>query len=143
MTFSATIKSVFRAYLCTLLLAGCDGYSSGSIAARCERRIEATVDPVALQSWAMNLLATYSIVKTNYGGPFAPYPGLKNIWEDAPPSVCILGGDTQGEEFVCVIWGAAAGRWGLSIGKPAFVPSMPARGGRMWKPGIYFWRDPH
>src|SRR5438477_2038860 len=65
------------------------------IAAKCERRIEATVDPASLQAWAERLLREYSSAKTNYGGHFPPLPVLKNIWDKAPPTVCILGGDDQ------------------------------------------------
>ena len=139
---SADSANLFAVCFAALVVSGC-GYSPSHMASQCERRVEASVDPVALQTWATNLLDQYSVTKTNYGGPFPLYPPLRNIWDKGSPNVGILGGDTQGEEFVCVIWGAAAGHWGLSIGKPRFVPSIAERRGRMWKPGIYFWRDFH
>jgi hypothetical protein len=142
MSLATAAKSLLAIWVAALLVTGC-GHSPSRMASDCERRVEARVDPVAVQAWATNLLDQYSITKTNYGGPFPLYPPLRNIWDQAPPSVAILGGDTQGEEFVCVIWGSAAGHWGLSIGKPGFAPSIPQRGGRVWKPGIYFWRDFH
>jgi hypothetical protein len=135
-------KFFIAIWFAALLATGC-GQTPSRMASDCERRVETRVDPVALQAWATNLLDQYSITKTNYGGPFPLYPPLKKIWDQAPPTVGILGGDTQGGEFVCVIWGSAAGHWGLSIGKPSFVPSIPQRAGRMWKTGIYFWRDFH
>jgi|SRR5208337_3539402 len=142
MNGASSVKFLTAICSAGFLVSGC-GYSPSWVAGQCERRVEASVDSHALQDWATNLLNQYSITKTNYGGPFPLYPPLKNIWDQAPPTVGLLGGDTQGEEFVCVIWGAAAGHWGLSIGRPSFVPSIPERGGRMWKPGIYFWRDFH
>ena len=139
---SALLKVLLGSGVAGLLITGCY-YDVNYIAGRCERRVEKTVDPAALQVWATNLLDHYAITKTNYGGPFPAFPALKHIWDEAPPSVCILGGDNQGEEFVCVIWGSAAGHWGMSIGKLSFIPVIPERGGRMWKSGVYFWRDPH
>ena len=113
------------------------------IAAKCERRVEASIDPATLRSWATNLLARYPAAKTNYGGPFPAMPGLKKIWEKSGPSVSILGGDAYEEEFVFVAWGAAAGHCGLSIGSPSFKPYIPEHGSRMWKPSVYFWRNFH
>jgi hypothetical protein len=113
------------------------------IATKCERRIEKTADPLALQAWATNLLDHYSISKTNYGGPFPPFPALANVWERDGPITFILGGDGQEESFVCISWGAAAGHWGVSVGQPSFVPLIPEHGSRMWKPGIYFWQQLH
>lgn len=142
MTVAHPARFLLAACFTACFVSGCIRSPSRE-AAKCERRVEAAVDAVALQAWATNLLDRYSLAKTNYGGPFPVYAPLKNIWDDAPPSVTIQGGGDQGEEFVYVFWGAAAGHWGLSIGKPSFVPSSRERGGRMWKPGVYFWRDFH
>lgn len=113
------------------------------IAKRCEIRVEATVDPTALQDWATNLLSHYSVAKTNYGGPFPPFPALAGIWEGGRPSAFILGGDHGEEEFVCISWGASAGHWGLSVGRQSFIPLIPEHGKQLWKPGIYFWHQFH
>src|SRR6266496_810517 len=98
------------------------------IAENCERRVEATIDPVTLQAWATNLLDHYSLAKTNYGGPFPSFTALGGVWEGGRPSTFILGGEGGEEEFVCISWGAAAGHWGISVGRPNFVPSIPSHG---------------
>ena len=139
------ILACFIAILCGFL--GIEWVNStqnvAHIAAKCQRRVEETVDPAALQAWAADLLDRYAAGKTNYGGPFPPFPPLAHVWERDAPSTFILGGDSGEESFVCVSWGAAAGHWGLSVGKPTFVPSIPAHGSKMWKPGIYFWQQLH
>src|SRR4051812_11067422 len=114
MSLARSAKFLLAVSFASCLLLGCS-HGPGYIAGHCERRVEATTDPVALQAWATDLLDRYSLAKTNYGGPFSVYPPLNSVWDQAPPSVAILGGDGQGDEFVCVIWGAAPGHWGLSI----------------------------
>jgi hypothetical protein len=117
---------------------------SGSIADQCERRIEKTIDPTMLQSWATHLLQQYPPGRTNFAGPFALPTGLANVWEQGKPSVYLREATNGEEEYVYVFWGSGVlGHWGLSVGSPTFVPKNPKSGTRMWKPGIYFWRDPH
>ena len=111
------------------------------IASKCEHRVEQGVDPGNLQSWATNMLALYSVGHTNYMGPFDAPTGLNAIWRRSPPSVYIKGGYGGEAPYVFIFWGAAAGHWGLSIGRTNFVPAISAYGGRMWKPGIYFWEQ--
>ena len=114
------------------------------IAARCELRIEQTIDPAALQSWATNLLAAHPEGSTYDNGKFRAFPGLNKIWEkDGPSGVSIQGGGKEEERFVFVTWGDAGGHWGLSIGATSFAPYIPEHGSRMWKPGIFFWRNFH
>ena len=117
---------------------------SGHIADQCERRVEQTIDPANLQSWATNLLQQYPPGHTNYAGPFALLAGLTNVWAQRQPSVYLREANNGEEQYVYVFWGSGGlGHWGLSIGSPKFVPTNPRNGSREWKPGIYFWRDPH
>ncbi len=117
---------------------------SGHIADQCEQRIERTIDPATLQSWATNLLQQYPPGRTNYTGPFVLPVGLGDVWEQGKPSVYLREATNGEEEYVYVFWGSGVlGHWGLSVGSTTFVPMNPKSGTRMWKPGIYYWRDPH
>ena len=117
---------------------------SGHIADQCERRVEQTIDPGALQLWATNLLQQYPPGRTNYVGPFILPAGLSNVWAQGQPSVYLREANNGEQQYVYVFWGSGVlGHWGLSIGSPTFVPANPGNGSRLWKPGVYFWRDPH
>lgn len=114
------------------------------IATKCERRIEETIDPAALQSWATNLLANHPDGSNYENGALRAFPGLKKIWKKGGPSgVSIQGGGREEDRFVFITWGDAGGHWGLSVGPTSFVPYIPQHGSRMWKPGVYFWRNFH
>lgn len=113
------------------------------IAATCERRTESGVDPEVVRAWATNLLKQYAVGSTNYMGPFDPPVNLCGIWKRSRPSAFIRGGYDYEEPYMFVVWGAAAGHWGLSVGSPTFVPPDASQGDRLWRRGIYFWRQPH
>ena len=129
---------------CGCIIASCMQYMDPAKEAEdCQSRIEKEVDPGPLQNWATNLLATYSLARTNYNGPF-PLPSiLKRRCGGTLPSISTQGADGREEAFVYVVWGAAVGHWGISVGSPTFTPAMPEHGDRPWKPGIYFWKDLH
>ena len=117
-------------------------------------RIERTLDPDVLQSWATNLLQKYSY-ETNFGPCYivdAPLPsGLGNIWMHERPDIVLRDGRNDSGRYVCLSWGSAMlGRWGLAIGPPKFVlqdgmesggpPDWPPK---PWKPGVYFFQHYH
>ena len=118
-------------------------FNPQSVAMRCERKIQEKVDPIALQSWATNLLQQYAPERTNYAGPFVAPVSLQSIWHRSGPSVYIRGGYHDEAPYVFISWGAAGGHWGLSVGSPTFVPANPSDGTRKWREGIYFWEQLH
>lgn len=118
--------------------------NSEHIAEQCEHRIEQMVDPYALQSWATNLLHTQPLGGTNFSGTFPAPASLQQIWKHRGPSVYIREASEGEEQYVYIFLGSGVlGHWGVSVGSPSFVPARPSYGSRMWKPGIYFWRDCH
>ncbi len=112
------------------------------IARKCERRVRASVDPMVLQSWATNLLASYPIGRTNYTGPFQAPAYLRGVWAKKVPGVYIQGGYFDEQAHHRVFWGAGGmGQWGLLVGAADFVPTSQEHGEREWRPGIYFFQD--
>jgi hypothetical protein len=111
------------------------------MARQCQKRVEATVNPTVLQSWAVNLLITGSNTPAN-----RQMPSLKSAWPREEPYVGVRrSGDSS---YVEVSWGAGTLRsdchWGLAVGSPTFVlPQYPGQQSRAWKPGIYFWQGLH
>ncbi len=107
----------------------------------CQERVEASVDPVMLQSWALNLLKDGSNTPLN-----RRLPSLDSAWPREKPQVGVrLQGATN---YVLVSWGAETlrddCRWGLAIGSPTFViPQYSGWKSRAWKPGIFFWQYLH
>jgi hypothetical protein len=111
------------------------------MASKSQERVEATADPVVLQSWAMDLLTRGSNTPLN-----RRLPNLGSAWPREEPQVgACRNGDNS---YVLVSWGAGTlrsdCRWGLAIGSPTFVlPQYPGWESRKWKPGVYFWQDLH
>jgi hypothetical protein len=110
----------------------------------CESKVRREVDPVALQSWATNLLAAHLPWKTNYAGPFEPPVYLKHIWSRRQPSVYIQGGYNGEDPYVRVFWGGGgAGHWGLLVGSSSFSGGGSPEARVLWTNGMYFFRDFH
>jgi hypothetical protein len=117
--------------------------SSSYNADLCVRRIEQTIDPLALQSWAGDLLRQNvpgDIKFENRAGLLAK---LDAVWDKSHPSVYLREGNIGEENYIFVFWGSGVmGHWGLYVGSPTFVPNDMDKC-RQWKPGIYFWQDLH
>jgi hypothetical protein len=105
-----------------------------------------TVDPSALQSWAVAVLqkaGTNSYVDI----PREEVPasisnltyGVDGHFEDA---TCLPAepASTQ-DRSVLIEWGSVMGHWGMRVGPPTFRirPSPHDNYYFEWKPGIYFW----
>jgi hypothetical protein len=123
-------------------------------AQQCETRIEQRCDPLVLQAWATNLLTApngYSngpvqIWRDTSDPIFVELPpGLHDVWKKGRiPSVSIRDARNEEEAYIYLFWGSGMlGHWGMSIGSPTFVPGPSGDKMRMWKPGVYFWRDCH
>jgi hypothetical protein len=131
---------------------------SNYIAGHCERTVERKCDPLALQVWAVKLMAVPNgfsngpveidrqpYVKTN-APIFTDLPaGLYGVWKHQySPYVSIREARDGAEGYVYLFWGSGVlGHWGMSIGSPTFVPVPSGDKMRLWKPGVYFWRDCH
>ena len=131
---------------------------SNYIATHCERTVERKCDPLALQEWAVKLMAAPNgfsngpvrihqepYVETNAPIYAALPPGLYGVWKHQySPHVSTVVPTGGGEPSVYLFWGSGVlGHWGMSIGSPTFVPAQSGDKMRLWKPGVYFWRDCH
>ena len=131
---------------------------SNYIAAHCERTVERKCDPLALQAWALKLMAVpngfsngpVQIEKQPYVETNAPIfaalpPGLYGVWKHQYSPHVLIRDARDGEEgYIYLFWGSGMlGHWGMSIGSPTFVPAPSVDKMRLWKPGVYFWRDCH
>jgi hypothetical protein len=103
-----------------------------------ETQIRQHQDPVALQAWATNLLATYS--ESNVIGVLPvtnkPPPGFPVA---ISPDVALMNDtDWGGGYYVELMWPESpfGGRWGLKIGETNYVRDLPDK----WIPGVYFFR---
>jgi hypothetical protein len=132
-------------------------WDTNYIADHCEYRIERNCDPLVLQAWAAKLITapngfsngpvrTYRHPYIETNGPiFVDLPrGLYGVWRpENVPYLAIIGAQGGKEGFVDVVWGSGIlGHWGLSIGSTTYVPAPVHKKMRLWKPGIYFFRDP-
>jgi len=139
-----TIKWLFGCLILLLLAVGILAWYNANLnaqhmAGRIEERVETTVDPAVLQSWAVK-----QINRNGSSEPMERLPGLDEASLRERPQVGLFRhGDTN---FVLVSWGAGTlrsdCRWGLAIGSPTFVvPQYRGWKIRQWKPGVYFWQD--
>jgi hypothetical protein len=155
--------ALFRAFAVVCILATIGFWfkteaDSNYIATYCERAIERNCDPLALQAWAVKVatlpngfsdgpvrIHQQPYVETN-APIFAALPhGLYGVWKHQySPHVSVVEPTGGGERFVYLFWGSGVlGHWGMTIGSPAFVAPPSGDKMRLWKPGVYFWRDCH
>src|ERR1041385_4014380 len=126
--------------ICGILLGGFywlqNNCNSNYIAAKCEQKIKSRCNPLALQSWATNLVANSARFTNALSSSIPVSEELKQIWKHRP-SVFIREPRNDSEGYVYLAWGSGVlGHWGLSIGSPTFVPAQWDRQGVQWQPGI-------
>ena len=100
--------------------------------------VEASVEPVALQAWATNILAQH----TSGSISAAEIPDYVRHISTQEPEVMVS--TTTSDEVrpcVSIVYGGGFGHWGLKVGGPDFkVPTdIDWSYYIQWKPGIYFW----
>ena len=99
---------------------------SGEVS-RFEARVRQSVNPDQLQEWAVNFLQTDSSSDIHVFPAYIESLSGRHHWGVVCPRT-----------YVSIFWGGGlGGHWGLHIGSTNFVES----GHKIWRPGIYFWRD--
>ena len=131
---------------------------SNYIAEHCERTVERKCDPAELQAWAVKLMSLpvgasngpIEVHRQVYVEPnsrtYVDVPhGLYGVWKHQySPHVSIRDATEREEGYIYLGWGSGVlGHWGLAIGSSTFVPAPSGDKMRLWKPGVYFWRDLH
>lgn len=108
--------------------------------AHLERNARRVITPAELQTWATNLLSTYttnSRVRLSELGTNFP----RQLCDLAPklgPFIIVYDGyETNSPRWVRLDWGSGfAGARGFEIGPTNFVSLRP---GNRWAPGVYFY----
>jgi hypothetical protein len=101
-----------------------------------------SVDPVALQSWAMTIIQQHPQADSSYNIPRDQVPSdIRNFEGKGWP----LHQASMRDGAVWLQWGGGFGWWGLCVGPPTFkIAPDPSPGAYYneyleWKPGIYCW----
>lgn len=111
---------------------------------RFEQTVRTQIDPGALQSWATNLLTRYAASNTvdselvSYQVKDLP-SNVRNL-SKLYPSAFLFSNPSLDQAYIRIAWGSGfRGHWGIHVGATNFVDPDPES--KVWKPGIYFWRQ--